>query len=115
MVMFDSSSLIINPCPREFAEGINPPAVFARTKADAPSLLDIAFEAGRTAAMESDFADVLPPVTYGPAEREAFQVGAVEGYRELEWSMEEACRATVTSWSDLDAIEGHGGFLGHDA
>lgn len=37
MQIFDSSSLVINPAPREFGEGLLPPTTFARTKDDQPS------------------------------------------------------------------------------
>ena len=81
------------------------------------STVDTAFEAGRTAALESGFDDVLPPQGYTAAEVEAFHQGAVEGYRELEWEMEEARKATATTWEEFEPIltvEGSGGFLGHD-
>ena len=113
-ILFDSQSIVK---PATFAAEIAPPAIHAPLVPGRKGFttLDAAFESGRTAALESGFEDVRPPAGYSAAEAEAFNAGATEGYRELEWERELACRATVTTWEELDAIEGHGGFLGHDA
>lgn len=114
MLIFHFDSLPVN---HNFAAGLDVPAIHAPLVPGRKgfTILDAAFESGRSAAMDSGFEDVRPPAGYSAAECVAFHAGAVEGYRELEWEMELACRATVTTWEELDAIEGHGGFLGHDA
>lgn len=114
-IVFDSQQFV--NVDSTFALGLVPPVIFARSKADRPSLLDIAFESGRTAALESGFGDVLPPITYGAAEAEAFAAGAAEGWKELEYEIDLARQATVSCPDDLDAwhasLEARDAFIGH--
>lgn len=99
MLIFDSKRTVING---NFAEGIAPPRVFARSVTDAPTALDVAWKAGFDAAMESEFSDVLPPAHFTLAERDAFSAGSIEGYRQLDWELEQARAATASSPFDLD-------------
>lgn len=114
-IVFDSVQFV--NVDSTFAFGLVPPVIFARSKADRPTLLDIAFEAGRTAALESEFADVLPPSTYGPAECDAFKAGSVEGYRELDHEIELVRQATATTWEEFDpwvsSLEARDALIGH--
>lgn len=121
MVILFTSAEIVQPAT--FADGLFP-APIARCKPF--SLTDAAYEAGRTAAIESfgenPLHDVLPPDTYSAAECWAFSQGAEAGFREADYELEQARIATAMSEADLDDFyadlmsrEGHGGFLGHDA
>ena len=80
--------------------------------------LDEAWHCGFTAAIESEFADVHPSRSYTAAERDAFCAGRTEGYRELEYKVEQARLATmndaVLASNRYDRDEIRGGW-GHDA
>ena len=79
---------------------------------------DAAWHQGWTAAIESEFADVHPPVSFTKAERDAFYSGRREGYRELEHQEEQARLATmgdaVLASNRYDRDEVRGGW-GHAA
>lgn len=100
-ILFDSAAIVK---PNTFAAELNPPAVHAPVnpgRKTAPySAVDQAFQAGWTAARESNFEDVLPPAHFGPAEVKAFNEGAVEGWKSAEFDDP----SDVRDWdSDLDA------------
>lgn len=96
------------------------------TPFDLPSIRDYsatdhAWHLGYSAAMDAvDFEDVFPPAELTVAEARAFRAGAREGYRQLEWEMEQS--RTPMSDEDADDMydswirerEGRDAFLGHD-
>ena len=79
--------------------------------------LDAAWHAGWTAAVESEFAEVHPPLSFSASECEHFYQGRREGYRELEYQVEQAKLATacdaVLASNRYDRDEVRGGW-GHD-
>lgn len=107
--------------PAAFADGLFP-APIARSKPF--SATDAAWKAGFDAAVESGFEnnlwDVYPPAGYSAAEAWAFTQGAAEGFKSVEWEMEEARKATATTqdeydgwYADMIAREGRDAFIGH--
>lgn len=86
------------------------------------SATDHAWQLGFSAAMDSlDFEDVFPPADLTPAEAKAFRAGAREGYRQLDWEIEQS--RTPMSDEDADDMydswvrerEARNAFIGHDA
>lgn len=84
------------------------------------TLLDEAWHVGFTAAVESEFAEVHPPRNYTKAERDAFYSGRTEGYRELDYKVEQARLATVgdailaSNRYDRDEIRGGWGHVANE-
>lgn len=86
------------------------------------SAIDHAWNLGYDAAMESlDFEDVFPPADLTPAEAVAFRSGAREGFRQLDWEMEQS--RTPMCEDDADDMydswvrerEARDAFIGHDS
>lgn len=66
-------------------------APFGLSPAADYSAIDHAWHLGFSAALESlDFEDVFPPADLTPAEAVAFRAGAREGYRRLDWELEQS-------------------------
>jgi len=86
LTIFAYDAVAHNP---SFAAGlIDPPAIHGALvpgKKAQYGVLDAAYWLGHTAAMESNFEDVLPPAHFTPAEVDAFRLGAVEGWKSLEF------------------------------
>ena len=76
MILFDSADVKPAAISRPFAEGVVPAA--SRAARRGPSAADMAFEAGRSIALECE-GPAEPPPRYTPAERAAFLAGQAEG------------------------------------
>ena len=79
MILFDSADVKPAAISRPFAEGVAPPVpAVARIARRGPSAADLAFEAGRSIALDCE-GPVDPPARYTAAERDAFLAGVAEG------------------------------------
>jgi hypothetical protein len=78
IVTFDSADVKPAALVRPFASGLAAVPSVVKPARRGPSAADLAFEAGRSIALDCE-GPVEPPARYTPAERSAFLAGLAEG------------------------------------